>query len=62
MASDRPITVRDLLTFRAGFGTVWVTEPEEDLVAVLCTQVLASTGSSAVEADFWSATYQALDS
>ncbi|HLY82227.1 MAG TPA: serine hydrolase domain-containing protein, partial [Acidimicrobiales bacterium] len=45
-----------------GFGTVWVNDPEEDLVAVLCTQVLASAGSSAVEADFWSATYQALDS
>jgi CubicO group peptidase (beta-lactamase class C family) len=44
-----------------GFGTVWVTDPEEDLVAVLCTQVLASPGSSTVEADFWTATYQALD-
>ncbi|MGE5289575.1 MAG: serine hydrolase domain-containing protein [Micromonosporaceae bacterium] len=45
-----------------GFGTVWVNDPDEDLVAILCTQVLAAPGGSAVEADFWSATYQALDS
>ena len=45
-----------------GFGTTWVTDPEEGLVAVLCTQVLSSTGSSAVEAAFWPAVYQALDS
>jgi CubicO group peptidase (beta-lactamase class C family) len=47
--------------WNGGFGTVWVTDPDEDLVAVLRTQVLASPGSSAVESDFWSATYQALD-
>jgi CubicO group peptidase (beta-lactamase class C family) len=45
-----------------GFGTAWVTDPEEGLVAVLCTQVLSSSGSSAVEAAFWPAAYQALDS
>jgi CubicO group peptidase (beta-lactamase class C family) len=45
-----------------GFGTVWLNDPEEDLVAVLCTQVLASPASWAMESDFWAATYDALDS
>lgn len=44
-----------------GFGTTWLNDPEEDLVAILCTQVLASAESAAVEAEFWSATYRALD-
>ncbi len=44
-----------------GFGTVWVNDPGEDLVAVLCTQVLASAESWPVEAGFWSAVYEALD-
>jgi len=44
-----------------GFGTSWVNDPQEDLVAILCTQVVESPASSAVEADFWSAAYQALD-
>jgi CubicO group peptidase (beta-lactamase class C family) len=43
-----------------GFGTVWVNDPEEDLVAVLCTQVLSPT-DGALEAAFWSAAYQALE-
>jgi CubicO group peptidase (beta-lactamase class C family) len=42
-----------------GYGTVWLNDPDEDLVAVLCHQVLA--WPSPVEADFWSATYQALE-
>jgi CubicO group peptidase (beta-lactamase class C family) len=46
--------------WNGGFGTAWANDPGEGLVAVLCTQVLAAPGSSAVEADFWSATYQAL--
>jgi hypothetical protein len=37
-------------------------DPEEDLVAVLCTQVLSSTCSPAVEPAFWAATYQTLGS
>jgi CubicO group peptidase (beta-lactamase class C family) len=45
-----------------GFGTAWVTDPEEDLVAVFCTQVLLPSASAAVEAAFWAAVYQALDS
>ncbi len=44
-----------------GFGTAWRNDPEEDLVGVLCTQVLSSTGSSPVAPDFWSGTYAALD-
>ncbi|MDX6391555.1 MAG: hypothetical protein QOJ73_2618 [Streptosporangiaceae bacterium] len=46
--------------WRGGFGTVWANDPEEDLVAILCTQVLSSTGSPAVEPAFWAATYQTL--
>jgi CubicO group peptidase (beta-lactamase class C family) len=45
-----------------GFGTVWANDPEEDLVAILCTQVLSSTGSPAAEPAFWAATYQTLGS
>jgi CubicO group peptidase (beta-lactamase class C family) len=47
--------------WNGGFGTAWANDPEEDLVAILCTQVLSAPGSSPVEADFWSATYQALN-
>lgn len=45
-----------------GFGTVWLNDPDEDLVAVLCTQVLASEATAAVENDFWTALYAALRS
>ena len=44
-----------------GFGTAWRNHPERDLVAVLCTQVLSSPGSSRAAADFWSGTYAALE-
>jgi CubicO group peptidase (beta-lactamase class C family) len=44
-----------------GFGTAWVNDPGEDLVAVLCTQVLAGPGSPSVEDAFWPAVYRALD-
>jgi CubicO group peptidase (beta-lactamase class C family) len=44
-----------------GYGTVWANDPEANLVAILCTQVLASAGSPAAEPGFWSAAYQALD-
>lgn len=43
-----------------GFGTAWLNDPDEDLVAVLCTQLLASEASFAVERDFWTAIYTAL--
>lgn len=43
-----------------GFGTVWLNDPDEDLAAVLCTQLLASEASFAIEQDFWHATYGAL--
>jgi len=46
--------------WNGGFGTAWANDPDEDLVAILCTQVLSAPGSSAVEAGFWCATYQAL--
>jgi CubicO group peptidase (beta-lactamase class C family) len=44
-----------------GFGTTWRNHPDEDLVGVLCTQVLSSTGSSPAAPDFWSGTYAALE-
>lgn len=47
--------------WNGGFGTAWANDPAEGLVAVLATQVLAAPGSSSVEADFWSASYRALD-
>jgi CubicO group peptidase (beta-lactamase class C family) len=43
-----------------GFGTTWVNDPAMGLVAVLCTQVLASPGSAAIQDEFWPAVYQAL--
>ncbi len=46
--------------WNGGFGTAWANDPGEDLVAILCTQVLAAPGSAAVEADFWRATYRAV--
>jgi CubicO group peptidase (beta-lactamase class C family) len=44
-----------------GFGTVWLNDPDEDLTAVLCTQVLSSEAGFAVEHAFWDVVYAALD-
>lgn len=44
-----------------GFGTVWLNDPEADLAGVLCTQLLASETSFALEADFWAAVYNELE-
>jgi CubicO group peptidase (beta-lactamase class C family) len=44
-----------------GFGTVWVNDPTEGLTAVCCTQVLLCGAVFALEADFWSRTYAALE-
>jgi CubicO group peptidase (beta-lactamase class C family) len=44
-----------------GFGTVWANDPGADLVAIMCTQVLAAPNESGVATDFWSATYDALE-
>ncbi|HWG61322.1 MAG TPA: serine hydrolase domain-containing protein [Streptosporangiaceae bacterium] len=46
--------------WHGGFGTAWINDPDADLVAVVCAQVLGSPVESAVTADFWSATYNAL--
>jgi CubicO group peptidase (beta-lactamase class C family) len=56
---DRPEAVKGY-GWSGGFGTDWVNDPGEDLVAVLCTQVLAAPGGPGVESDFWSGTYRAL--
>src|SRR5260221_12081071 len=45
--------------WNGGFGTAWGNDPGEDLVAILCTQVLAAPGSAALEADFLRATFPA---
>ena len=44
-----------------GFGTVWANDPDADLVAIMCTQVLAAPQESRLATDFWSATYGALE-
>ncbi|HST66507.1 MAG TPA: serine hydrolase, partial [Mycobacteriales bacterium] len=45
-----------------GLGTSWYCDPREDLVGVLLTQTMwASEADYAVAADFWTATYAALD-
>ena len=43
-----------------GFGTVWWNDPDEELTAVLCTQVMFSEALFAAENDFASALYNAL--
>jgi CubicO group peptidase (beta-lactamase class C family) len=43
------------------FGTVWANDPDADLVAIMCTQVLATPNESRLATDFWSATYDALE-
>jgi CubicO group peptidase (beta-lactamase class C family) len=43
-----------------GYGTAWANDPGEDLVGVLCAQVLAGPGSAQVETDFWSGAYRAI--
>src|SRR3979411_995119 len=44
-----------------GFGTVWANDPDADLVAIMCTQILAAPNESQLATDFWSATYDALE-
>jgi CubicO group peptidase (beta-lactamase class C family) len=44
-----------------GFGTDWANDPDADLVAIMCTQVLATPDESRLATDFWSATYDALE-
>jgi CubicO group peptidase (beta-lactamase class C family) len=70
--ANRPITVRDLLTFRMGFGTVmrpadagygtsWSSDSKEDLLGILMTQRLVGSQSARVDLDFWTTVYQAID-
>ena len=53
--------------WRGGFGTLWVNDPDRNLAAVLCAQVLGSRserpgapGESELEAPFWAAVDGAL--
>jgi CubicO group peptidase (beta-lactamase class C family) len=45
-----------------GLGTSWVSDPTEDMVAILMTQVAwTSPSPSAVYLDFWTSVYQTID-
>jgi CubicO group peptidase (beta-lactamase class C family) len=45
-----------------GLGTSWASDPKEDMVAILMTQVAwASPSPSAVYLDFWTSAYQTID-
>ena len=61
--ATRPISLRDLLTLRMGFGfimgTSWYADATEEVVAILMTQVLGSP--SKIDLDFWTSVYQAID-
>jgi len=42
-----------------GLGTTWMTDPKEELVAILMTQVMAFPGG--LYENFWTSVYQAID-
>ena len=44
-----------------GFGTSWSSDPQEDLVGVLMIQRLYDPTVAAINADFWTLAYQAID-
>jgi CubicO group peptidase (beta-lactamase class C family) len=44
-----------------GYGVSWSSDPEEDMVAILMTQLLASPASLDIYLDFWTSAYQAID-
>ena len=44
-----------------GYGTTWASDPTEDMVAILMTQRAGFPLFSAVQRDFWTAAYQAID-
>lgn len=45
-----------------GYGTSWYSDPREDLVEILMTQRLWDSPSApAVQRDFWTSAYQAID-
>ncbi len=45
--------------WEGGYGTSWASDPSENLVAILMTQVLGFPGG--IHNDFWTAVYQAID-
>lgn len=50
------------LGWDGGLGTSWRTDPAEDLVGILLTQVTwTSPVPPAVTLDFWTSAYQAID-
>jgi CubicO group peptidase (beta-lactamase class C family) len=42
-----------------GLGTSWYSDPKEDMVGILMTQVLGFP--SRIDLDFWTSVYQAID-
>ena len=45
--------------WEGGLGTSWASDPREDLVAILMTQVMGFP--SGIDLDFWTSVYQAID-
>ncbi|MEZ4732973.1 MAG: hypothetical protein R3E79_38240 [Caldilineaceae bacterium] len=46
--------------WEGGYGTSWASDPKEELVAILMTQ-LCFPQAAAVYQDFWTGVYQAID-
>lgn len=46
--------------WEGGYGTSWASDPKEELVAMLMTQ-LCFPAAAAVYQDFWTGVYQAID-
>jgi CubicO group peptidase (beta-lactamase class C family) len=44
-----------------GFGTSWSSDPQEDLIGILMIQRLYDPTVAAINADFWTLAYQAID-
>jgi len=45
-----------------GYGTSWCTDPREDMIGILMTQRLWDSPSApAVQRDFWTSAYQAIE-
>jgi CubicO group peptidase (beta-lactamase class C family) len=46
--------------WEGGFGTFWYSDPNENMTAILMTQVAAPPFSEGIEAEFFSLAYQAI--
>jgi CubicO group peptidase (beta-lactamase class C family) len=57
---DDVTTVPGRFGWNGGFGTSWVTDPGQDLVAMLLTQRLGFPDVWDLYRDFWTSAYQSL--